>query len=260
MSPLTCENIVRDHLQQLGRRFSCSSEDDRLWVVSPYALPDGDLIEIAVIQTPSGQIRVTDLGETLRHLANIGFDPRTTSKGEYLLAEILKQHHVEVDRGMITKGTSQEEIGAAIHDVLMACYGVAHLVFLSRGYRPATFAEEVAHLLTEQGYSFEPRHHVVGRITGTKYDVDFLVHGKQKDGLMMTLSPTAPSGATAMVNATYRKWSDLRNGHWLGTVLDDRLVSWRPNDVLFFDSVSDVCRWTERETLEAALRHKVGLR
>ncbi|MBI4496412.1 MAG: DUF1828 domain-containing protein [Chloroflexi bacterium] len=246
MSSITCEQVIREHLQSFGRRFSCYEEGGRLWIVSPYAFLDGDLLEITVIESPSGELRVTDLGETLRHLSDHGFDPRSTPKGEYLLAEILKQHDVDLDRGMIVKRVPLIEVGTAIQEVLTASLAVAHLLYLSRSYRPATFTEEVTHFLIEQKVKFESRYEEIGR-TGRKYTIDFLIHGKQREVLLQTLSPTAPRGATPMVNAAFRLWSDVVNGRWRGTLLDDRFIQWRREDVLLLEGVSEVYRWTQRE-------------
>ena len=253
MSSLTCEQTIREHIKFLGSRFSCDTSDGRAWVTSPYAFPDGDLLEVAVAELGGGQFRVTDLGETLRHLADLGFDPRLTSKGEYLVSESLKHHHAELDRGMITKTVSLPEVAAAIQDVLMACYSIAHLIFLARGSRPATFVEEVGHFLTEQDVKVEPRHREKG-MSGTTYDFDYLVRGQHGDGLVVALSPAMMSGVTGMVNATFRKWSDVSNGRWHGTILDDRLINWRPNDITLLSDVSKVYRWKEREALLELLK------
>jgi hypothetical protein len=208
-----------------------------------------------------GQIQVTDLGETLRHLADLGFDPRSTPTGEYLLAEVLKQHGVEIDRGMIAKRVPSSEVGKAMHEVLTACLAIGHLLYLSRGYRPATFLEEVSHFLAEQRIPFEPRHKEVGR-TGKEYALDFFVRGDRGDGLLQTLSPATPAGATTMVNANFRLWSDIRNGRWHATMLDDRYIQWRREDILLLGGVSKVYRWTQRDESfrqdVAALSHPGG--
>lgn len=258
MSNVTCEDVVRDHLRYYGDRFSCHEESGRFWIVSPYTLPDGDLLEVTVRELRSGDVIVTDLGETLRHLADHGFDPKSTVKGEYLLEEILKQHHVELDRGMIVKRVPLTEVGVAMQEVLTASLAVAHLVFLSRGYRPATFVEEVSHFLADQQLEVRPPDIVIGH-TGKKYRVDLIVRGKQQDALIQTLSPATPPGATSMVNATFRLWSDVANGRWHGTVLDDRQIRWRREDVFLLEGVSHVYAWTQRaDSLGRDIRALVG--
>ncbi len=246
MSQLTCAELVRGYLHHLGEHFSCREQRDRVWIVSPYSYPDGDLVEVSVKEVRPGEAAVTDLGETLRHLANLGFDPRATRKGSYLLEEILKQHRVEVERGMLVKRVPLHAVGLAMQEVLTACLAVSHLVFLSRGFRPATFAEEVAHYLVEWEVRFVRQHPEMGR-TGKRYFIDFLIRGRKRDGLLETLSPTSRAGVTPMVNATFRLWSDVPNERWRATLIDDRTVEWLREDILLLEGVSQVYRWREDE-------------
>lgn len=254
MSALTCEEAIRGYIETIGGQFFCAEEDGRLWLVSPYAFPDGTLLEIALKEVTPGQVRISDLGETLRHLASVDFDPRDNPKGEYLLAELVKQHHVELVRGAITKQAPINDAWDAIQEVMMACLGVAHLVFLSRTYNPATFADEVAHLLIDHHVPFTPKHEIVGR-TGQKYVIDFLVHGRSAEGLIQTLAPKHPNGVKPMVNATFRLWSDVANGRQHVTLLDDRAVQWKTPDLLLLNGVSNVIRWSDRDSLLSELAH-----
>ncbi len=248
MSVGACGDVVREYLRYLGGEFRCGQDGDRLWIVSPYSYPDGDLVEIAVIDDTTGLFHVSDLGETLRHLSSQGFDPRSTQNGEYLLAELLKDRELELDRGMISTHAVAADVGKAIQAVLLACLAVSHLIFLSRGSRPATFVEEVGHLLAAEQVRYEPRYREIG-LSGTKYDFDYFVHGRNRDGLVLALSPSSTAAATGMVNASFRKWADIRNGRWHWTILDDRLVTWRQNDLSLLRNVSDVHRWSDADKL-----------
>jgi hypothetical protein len=257
---MRCEEVVRQHLDALGSRFSCSERDGRLWVVSLYSYPDGDLVEVSIRELASGEAAVTDLGETLRHLATHGFDPRTTSRGQYLLGEIVKQHDVQLERGMLTKRVPALEVGAALQDVLTASLAASHLLFLSRGYSPATFLEEVGQFVAERGINVVPHHYEIGQVTQKKYPIDMYVPGRERDGLIQALSPTTRAGSIPMVNATFRLWSDVPNGRWRATVLDDRLVEWRFEDLVLLRGVSDVYSWTHPGDFEKALLQVGGSR
>ncbi len=244
MSTPACSTVINEYLKDLGGRFSCHDEDGHLWVVSPFSYPDSDLVEINVGILRSGEVRVSDLGETLRHLSDLGFDPRGTDTGRYLLSEIAKQHEIDLDRGMISKRVPMESIGKAVQEVLTACLSVSHLVFLSRGFRPATFTEEVSQLLAGESVYYETRRVEVGRLTGKKYLIDFYLHGSQKDGLLQALSASTLAASTGKVNATFRLWSDVPNGRWRATLIDDRAFDWRREDVRLLGEVSDIYPWS----------------
>jgi hypothetical protein len=241
-----CEVVIRAYLDHIGAGFSCARRDGFLWVISPFQHPDSDFIEVAVQEAPTGRLVVSDLGETLRHLADFGYDPRATPKGDYLLTEVLKQHNVELHRGAVTKRVGPAEVGSAVYDVIAACLAVGQLLYLSRSYRPATFAEEVSHFLAERHVPFRSDHKETG-LSGRPYTIDYFISGTEKDGLIQTLSPSQPASATGMVNATSRLWSDVPNHRWRASVLDDRQVQWRTHDVTLLRRVSEVYVWTERD-------------
>lgn len=128
---INCEDVVRAYLEHLDAGFSCAQRDGLLWIVSPFQYPNCDYIEeVALRQVPTGGVVISDLGETLRHLADLGYDPRATPKSEYLLGEALKQHNVELRRGTITKRTTAEQVGlgGAVYDIIAACLAVSHLL------------------------------------------------------------------------------------------------------------------------------------
>ncbi len=251
MAP-SCRELVEAYLLHQDQRFHCYETGGRLWVVSPYLYPDGDLIEVAV-RPHDAEVTVTDLGEALRHLGKVGFDPAVSPKADYLLTEVLKQQGAELDRGMIVKRVPRERLGEALESVLAACLGVAHVGFLAAAARPATFPEEVGQLLSARGLYFETGYREAGR-SGKVYRIHFRLGRFRRVGLMQVLAPTTPGGMTAAVNATFRLWSDLENSRWRATVLDDRRLAWRPADVNLLQRVSAVYRWTERENgLTAAL-------
>lgn len=258
MKTVTCQEIIQTAVQSLGSGFSCYLLDQRMWIVSPYSYPDGDRIEIAVHERQDGTLLVTDLGETLRHLACVGYDPLATVKGEYLVREVLKQHEADLDRGMIFKTARSSELGQTVQDVLMACYSIGHLVFLSRGYRPATFVEEVAHFVTEQGFRVIPHHVEIGQ-SQRRYDIHLAIETSHGLGLLQALTAHNQGGAKRAVEATVTMWFDIGNGRWFGTVLDDRLIDWKPSDQQLLARVSHVYLWSQRdERLLPALRELRG--
>jgi hypothetical protein len=129
MTSLSCNTVINAYLKDLGKRFSYHEEGGQLWIVSPFSYPDNDLVELNVRPLRSGQVQISDLGETLRHLANLGFNPRETETGKQLLSEIAKQHQIDLDRGMISERVSMDSVGRAVQDVLSACLAVSQLRF-----------------------------------------------------------------------------------------------------------------------------------
>lgn len=269
MSVTPCEQLVSEYVRTLGEQFACGTSDGSVWMVSPYTFSDGDLIGISVLPVHDGRLRVSDLGETLRHLANYDFDPLATPKGQYVIAEILKQHHVDLDRGMITRIAVSDEVGQAIQDVLTAAFKIAQLIFLARHYQPlpvneeATavvasstpdrrasvdhtwFDDDIAAFLKSRRVDFHSRIDEIGS-SGKKYTVDFVIQGRTKHGLLKAISLASRRGLHSSVNSTVRMWLDLpANGHRNLTLLDDQPISWKTTDVNILSQGSEVFLWTQ---------------
>jgi hypothetical protein len=243
---INCSAALTSHMDFLSSQYSCEPQGDGwISIVSPYTFPDGDLVEIELREIGS-EIRLSDRGETLRHLATIDFDPRSGIASTNLLMDILKQHRVELVHGTLQKQVATEAVGEATHELLMACFAVGQLIYLSRGYTPRTFQEEVAEALTEYRVRFETGHKETGT-SGKVYPIDFRFIGEKREGLMQTLSPARPEGMTIRVNSTFRMWSEIPNHRWRSSLIDDRYLSWRDTDLTSLRNVSDVYLWSERD-------------
>lgn len=249
MTALSCDNLVRSHLEYLGDAYSCRETPGRWWITAPFAYPDGDLVEVAVRDQGDGTVAVSDLGETLRHLAGFGYDPRTTANGRYLVQQIVKQHDATLDEsGAVFTRVPQEAVGEAIQAMIATSLALSHLVFLSRAIRPTTIQEEVRQLLSALEVEYEPNFRIQG-MTGQRYTLDFKVLGHRQTALVKTIGSGTPGGAKNATNAAFRLWSDIEQGPVRATVIDDRVVSWKEVDLRLLSRVSEVYRWAESRDL-----------
>ncbi len=252
---MKCKDYIAAYLTTLKGDFQCRETEGRLWVISPYALPDGDLVEVVVSESLGDRAKVTDLGETLRHLLNWGYDPRTTTKGRYLLGDILKRFNVQIENGQIQKRTAKSEIGQAMFDVISACVATSELIYMSRAYQPAKFVEEVSRYLDSHGVMYEPGTEVTGS-TGKTYKVDFFFpRVDSKQGMLEALSPGGLGAVSRIVDHTVRMWLDIGNKKkWRGTLLDDREIEWKKVDIKILEKESDVYFWQQRRSMLAILQ------
>jgi len=252
---MECKDIISSYLRTLQGNFVCKERENRLWVISPYSFPDGDLIEIVVLESSNQMVKVTDLGETLRHLSDLGFDIWKSLKGQYLIEDVEKRFNIKIESGQIVKRAQKSELGNAIFDVISSCLAISDLIYLSRAYQPATFPQEVAHYFTENQISYEKKYSITGS-TGKKYKVDFYfpqINGKE--GMLQTLSPKGVQGIKPVVDATFRLWSDVGNNRWLGTLMDDRIIKWKTEDIELLKRVSHVHFWEQRNRLLEEIKH-----
>ncbi len=126
---LTCQEAIEGYLATLQKGFSCAPMENKLRIITPYLYPDNDLIEIFVEELPSGQVRTTDLTETLRHLHARGFDVFDSPKRRFMVETIASRTGVELVQGQLAKIGEPSQVGDLIFDVIVAARGVSDLIY-----------------------------------------------------------------------------------------------------------------------------------
>lgn len=252
---LTCLEAIEGYLATLQKGFSCVPMENKLRIITPYLYPDNDLIEIFVEELPSGQIRATDLTETLRHLHVRGFDVFESSKRRFMVETIASRTGVELVQGQLAKIGELSQLGDVIFDVIVAARGISDLIYTSKTYEPATFSEEVEEFLRSNQIPVEPKVKLVG-VSGRPYTVDL----KVTVGLprfLHTLSPIAIAGLKPKIDATVRMWFDINHDITAArklTVLNDVDFQWKPYDLSILERLSIVKYWTHKEDLLEMLK------
>jgi hypothetical protein len=242
---------VRDMLQsQISPLFDCREEAGRLVIITPFELPDGDLMEFYVTQEDD-QLVVTDLAETVTTLASYRFDVESTPKRKKLFEDILKGLGIHYFKGQMRLPLATDrDLVSGLLRLSQAALRTSDLLFTTRYGAGATFKDEVSEFLLERHVRCDQDYRVSGR-SGQMYTVDFYVERPQPI-LVEALSTASSSYAEQIVNRTVRMWYDLRrlDGHFsYATVLDDSEDVWKQQHFEILSSLSELIVWSERERL-----------
>lgn len=244
---MECREIVERALESQRLGFKCVPLDGRLLVITPYLYPDNDLVEVFVEEVTTDRIRVTDMGETLRHLESLGVDVFGSSKRRFLLDQIARRLHIQVHRGRLEAEGGAADVGSLLMDIIAAAQSVASLIYMSRAYEPATFSKEVSMFLEENDVTHEYRPSIEGE-SGKKYRVSIRVDGKRPQELLVeALSPPQETGITATVNSVVRKWVDINSNRAKVSLLNDVDYLWKREDISILGRWSEVHLWTRKE-------------
>jgi hypothetical protein len=244
---MECSRIIEKAADTLRMGFKCVEYDKRICVVTPYLYPDNDLIEVFAEDIGGDQVLITDLGETLRHLESVGLDLLASRKRRFLLEQIAKRMHVEIQRGRLLKEGPIESVGTLLVDVASAAQAVADLIYTSKAYEPATFPEEVSLFLAEHNIDHERNYRVSGE-TGKIYRVNLRLDGhRDKEVLVEALSPSQETAMTSTVNRVFRLWSDVNEQKRKVSLLNDVDYSWKKEDMALLRKVSVIHEWTAKE-------------
>ncbi|MCH8853651.1 MAG: DUF1828 domain-containing protein [Planctomycetes bacterium] len=251
---LTCTEATERFVASLQEGFSCQTLEDRIRIITPFIYPDNDLIEVFVEELTRDRIRVTDLGETMRHLVNQGLDVNASPKRRHMVDTIAAGTGVDVARGELLKEGRLAELGELLLDVMAAARGVSDLILTSRSYEPALFNEEVAQYLREHHIEYEEKVRLTGE-TGKIYRVAF--KAVEANRYIETLSPNQPAGLQPVVNRVFRMWSDCNEQltpRRKITVFNDVDFVWRQPEVALLSRVSTVSYWSQRDELVDLVR------
>lgn len=247
---LDCTQLVEQTIQRLRVDFHCEPAGRFVSVVTPYLYPDNSLIEIFVEETREGWVRVSDLGETFRHLKLQGADPLSSVKGRFMAAQTVERLHVTLVRGMLEKSGDSATTGELLLDVAAAAQALSGLIYTSRASEPATFPQEVRSFLEEKHVEFTARDQIEG-LSGRMYRVGFHFWSptRRRDVLLEPLSPAQEGGMNALMNRTVRMWVDVNGSRLKVSLLNDLDYEWRREDSILLERLSTVALWSQRERL-----------
>jgi hypothetical protein len=254
---MNCRDILTHHISYLSEGFHCEPlTETSVAIVTPFRLPDGDLVELVVEQRSAGRIRVRDIGDTLSTLLLQGFDPSVSDKRKWLFEQALRANGVELDAGELQKEGPAEAVGALLMDVAASARAVADLIYLHRSVTPQDFEARVVAFLTDHAADVQPKIRITGE-SGHRYRVAaraFRPDGRQL--LVSTLAPKSRNQIKSVVDRTVRQWVDINHDVTRFekiSFLDDVSVSWPAADLRLLDRFSLVSGWRARHLVAPVL-------
>lgn len=243
----------------LGPLFECALKGEYVRVRTPYLYPDGDFIDLFVKNGSSGISTITDLGETVRWLNSNTLSTKRSPKQASLIADISQTHGVEFFRGMLkARAFEPANLADAVTRVSQAALRVSDLIFTSRLRSVESVTDEVADFLLELSLPFERNKRLTGR-SGKNWRVDFQVSASQRSSLISVLSSGSRSAAQQITKSVVASWYDLSQYRVTPepmtfiSLIDDSADVWSEEDFNLVESISEVARWSEPDTLTRLL-------
>lgn len=116
-------------------------------IVSPFLYPDRDSIEIFVEAPREGQVRVSDLGQTMIKLSTYGFELADQPHRRAMIKQITGGTAVKYEDGNFSVVGDPGLLGERAWELLVVLQRVSDLVFTMPG-SGETFGDEIAGLAT----------------------------------------------------------------------------------------------------------------
>lgn len=231
-----------------------------LRVSTPFTYPNGEHIDVFVSTDLSGELFLSDHGQTFGYLADSGLRPWATKRRQEHLREITETLEVALvgDRLQCRlDGARLDEFPEALTRLAQACIRTADLLFTARSAAMTTMRERFEEFLSDTALQYEPDVELEGPYNVIR--VDFRVRAGRLPSLVNTLSAGNPASASNAARSLFTKVHDLQQAgygrdHQLLTILDSEARGFAPGDVERLEPYSTVLSFPENaEDIRRAL-------
>jgi hypothetical protein len=223
--------------------------------------PDGASVDIFVVNdtppilagvTPAQPLRLSDLGQTVAWLLDIGVRPWLSKKRQALVEDVLRINGVQQDGGELRLDLKPgDDLTVRVLRLAHSCIRVADLTLTRRASLQSPFSDDVEEVLADAELGFEVGAELMGR-KRKPIRVDYLVTGQTRRSAVLALSALNAQSAHHSANEIFRKWYDLDvpgRTHYNVTVYDDRQSFHREEDLERLQDFSAVIPFSEKQTL-----------
>lgn len=251
-----CQQIVSSYLNELQEEFEVSDSRAGCYIVTPFTRPDGEYIEVEVTTEPDGQIRITDMGDTLGYLYVNGL--RLSRNTLDNTRDICKQFDVSLVRSeLVTTPHTERDFGEIFHGFLQAILSVTNIIQKRRPNPRIQFDDEVESLIIYSGVTYDVGYPVRGM--RASHTVKFHVNSA-RNILIQPIAASTESTAFSWAERWAYRISDIRQ-HQNGSdwrfvaVLDDRSQRreiWNNRTLAPIQEYAIL--WEERERLSDLLK------
>lgn len=230
-------------------------------IETAFHYPDGSTMDLFIPRDDGflgglEPIEMTDFGNTLSWLAQLGMNPVKSRRRRKLMNDILRVYDISEHGTTLRCRVPIHELGAGIIRLGQACLRIADLAYTVRFLPRSQFAEEVEDMLDHAGFQYELGAPIAGS-QGKVVKADFQVHGHRADTAMMLLSAETKIPATARTRAehVFAVFFDLKA--WPGqrvAALDDRSRIYEDADLNRIENVASILPFSDRDTLVEILK------
>lgn len=161
-----CDGIVGKYLGFLSGDFEITplrSGHSGCYVITPFARPDGEAIELELTLLPNSQIRLSDMGDTLAYLYVNGLTLTRSVRDK--IRRIARRYRLNLRQNALVIESENAIEGEAVHRLMQATLEATALI-QSRSRRSTgrvKFDTEVESFIIQSGVVYDVDHKVTGQ-------------------------------------------------------------------------------------------------
>ena len=250
-----CEELIQGYVSSLQEGFQSSGLDDGCLIVTPFVRPDGGMIEVEARVLPDGQLRISDLGESIAYLYVNGLT--VTSPTIVDIRKLCQRHGVAVDNyELVVEVKDHAAQGQQFHSLMQAILIVTDMIQKRRPYQRLRFDDVVETFLVGNRAVYDSGFRVQGQ--DTEHTVRFHVDSSRRI-LIQPLSATNETIAFSWAERWAYRFEDItkHDPQWRQfAVLDDRGARtevWTPRTLVPLRPRATVVLWSDNAPLAEAV-------
>ena len=257
MTSATYTNVAEQYIRWLSSEIETHPLDEGYIVSIPFERPDGEYIGLEINSLPGGNIRITDMGDTLGYLFVNGLT--LSDKMIDRAKHISKRYGVSLEDGPLAIESEPEAIGEAFHRIVQATIAVTDLIQMRRSTQPriVRFDDEVETIIKYSGAIYRTNYKISGRL---EYHT-FKFHVNSGHNLLIQpITAASENAAHALAERWAYRFHDVMQSNEIWqpqAVLDNRAeyvserVIWTPRAIAPISEYA--ITWAERGKLAALL-------
>lgn len=257
---MTTDDLCRYIRDGLSSQYGCTvTKQGAVRVQTPMLLPDGDGIDVFVIQQ-GGRIVVSDFGDALGWLETQSRTGRLSDGQERMMQDVLDTIGVRLEQGRLSlRCDHPHELADAVAKVGQAALRVADIWFTFRNQAFRSTTEEVDEWLRNRNIPFRAREHVRGR-SSRIWTIDFATMDPLPRSYVFLLSTGDRASAHRITEHVLAACVDVSridsNGFrpQLVSLFNDDANVWEDQHYNLVEPFSAIARWSDRAMLEELLR------
>lgn len=183
------DESIKTYYAWLKDKTSYYTDDKTSWSVisTPFYGIYNDPIDIYIKQDEQGNILMSDDGETLTNLEQVGVSfNHSTKRKEWLNAILCNYGIVLDDKELTTKATAQD-FPQKKHNMICAIFAIAEMELMAKNTISTMFNEDVRNMFNERRLVYTPEFIAKGK-TGIEFTFDFQLAGMEEEKVIKSFN------------------------------------------------------------------------
>lgn len=247
-----CDEIVTQYTRWMSSQFEVARVGETCVITTPYARPDGDLIELTARLRSDGRLVLSDSASTMDYLVLSGVNPESETRGAIIRA-LLDVAGVSLQNDeLLIDVQPGEDLGPAVHRLVEAVQRVQSLIFTRKDLPFQPFKDQVGQFLSQHRVEYKLDDVLEGKVGRQRFD--FVVRSNRLCAIK-ALSAQRPSSAKYMALGALWSFLDVRDTglKFVGiSIVDDvepnRIWTAEPMSILRRGS-DEIVSWGNKERL-----------